>query len=131
MFRKFPVASSLNESREELDYDGTKNCILEIENDLQQLRKKLKLVKTNSETTYGHDPGKFRSHSCFTINSSILARSSSSRRAPRLHITLNMNNFSRWADCNVPLSSLFGIKPSHDMGYLYEACDQISDFCHQ
>ena len=20
---------------------------------------------------------------------------------------------------------------SHDMGYLYEACDQISDFCHQ
>ena len=19
----------------------------------------------------------------------------------------------------------------HDMGYLYEACDQISDFCHQ
>ena len=22
-------------------------------------------------------------------------------------------------------------KDSHDMGYLYEACDQISDFCHQ
>jgi len=20
---------------------------------------------------------------------------------------------------------------SHDMGYLYEACDQVSDFCHQ
>jgi hypothetical protein len=20
---------------------------------------------------------------------------------------------------------------SHDMGYLYKACDQISDFCHQ
>ena len=20
---------------------------------------------------------------------------------------------------------------SHDMGYLYDACDQISDFCHQ
>ena len=20
---------------------------------------------------------------------------------------------------------------SHDMGYLYEACDQISDLCHQ
>jgi hypothetical protein len=20
---------------------------------------------------------------------------------------------------------------SHDMGYLYEACDQLSDFCHQ
>jgi phage-related minor tail protein len=62
MFRKFPVASSLNESREELDYDGTKNCILEIENDLQQLRKKLKLVKTNSKTRYGHDLGDVERH---------------------------------------------------------------------
>jgi hypothetical protein len=28
--------------------------------------------------------------------------------------------------------NLMGSKnASHDMGYLYEACDQISDFCHQ
>jgi hypothetical protein len=62
MFRKFPVASSLNESREELDYDGTKNCILEIENDLQQLRQKLKHVKRNSKTRYGHDLGDIERH---------------------------------------------------------------------
>ena len=62
MFRKFPVASSSNERREELDYDGTKNCILEIEDDLQQLRKKLKSVKRNSETRYGHDLGDIERH---------------------------------------------------------------------
>ena len=56
------MASSLNESREELDYDGTKNCILEIENDLQQLRQKLKHVKRNSKTRYGHDLGDIERH---------------------------------------------------------------------
>jgi len=55
MFRKFTVASPSNESREELEYDGTKNSILQIENDLQQLRKKLKPVKKSSKTIYGHD----------------------------------------------------------------------------
>ena len=62
MFRKYSVASSSSERREELDYDGTKNCILEIENDLQQLRKKLKPVKRNSETRYGHDLGDIHQH---------------------------------------------------------------------
>ena len=62
MFRKFPVASSSNERREQLDYDGTTNCIFEIENDLQQLRKKLKLVKRNSKTRYGHDLGDIERH---------------------------------------------------------------------
>ena len=62
MFRKFSVASSSSERREELDYDGTKNCILEIEDDLQQLRKKLKPVKRNSETRYGHDLGDIERH---------------------------------------------------------------------
>ena len=33
---------------------------------------------------------------------------------------------------NQPSRHLMGPKnASHDMGYLYEACDQISDFCHQ
>ena len=62
MFRKFPVASSSSERREVLDYDGTKNCILEIENDLQQLRQKLKHVKRNSKTRYGHDLGDIERH---------------------------------------------------------------------
>jgi hypothetical protein len=60
MFRKFPVA--LSGRREELDYDDTKNCILEIEEDLRELRKKLKLVKTNSKTRYGHDLGDIEKH---------------------------------------------------------------------
>jgi phage-related minor tail protein len=62
MFRTFPVASSLKGRREELDYDDTKNCILEIEEDLRELRTKLKLVKKNSETRYGHDLGDVERH---------------------------------------------------------------------
>ena len=62
MFRKYTVASPSNESREELDYDGTKNCILDIENDLQQLRKKLKPIKRSSKTTPGHDLGDVERH---------------------------------------------------------------------
>ena len=64
MFRKFTVASPSNESQEQLDYDGTKNCILEIENDLQQLRKKLKPIKKNNKTKQGpgHDLGDIERH---------------------------------------------------------------------
>jgi hypothetical protein len=59
---KFSLWQALSGRREELDYDDTKNCILEIEEDLQQLRKKLKLVKKNSKTRYGHDLDETDSH---------------------------------------------------------------------
>jgi hypothetical protein len=40
----------------------------------------------------------------------------------------NKNQQSRQAGSRNPYGSK---NASHDMGYLYEACDQISDLCHQ
>ena len=62
MFRRCVVTLPSNESREELDYEGTENCILQIENDLQQLRKKLKAIKRSNKTTPEYDLGDVERH---------------------------------------------------------------------
>jgi hypothetical protein len=38
--------------------------------------------------------------------------------------------YSHWTYMHI-CRHILSKNPSHDMGYLYEACDQISDFCHQ
>ena len=48
----------------------------------------------------------------FTRNSSILARSSSSSRAPTPHMSANTNRRLRWLALRTPCSSLLGIRPS-------------------
>ena len=48
---------------------------------------------------------------CLTRNSSILARSSSSRRAPTPHMRANTNRRLKWVALRMPCSSLLGIRP--------------------
>ena len=48
---------------------------------------------------------------CFTINCSILERSSNSSNAPTPHIRANTNRRLRWLALRTPCSSLLGIRP--------------------
>lgn len=64
--------------------------------------------------------GKSR-HFSVRMCSSILARSSSSRRAPALHINANTMSLFKWFVCRRPCSSRFGIKPASKS----QACVEI------